>query len=167
MQSTGVGCSPRWIARLHSSLLYRLVGFSVQRTAVPGKRGNRPFEVLERNIKWRPYGVDFHRRSLRSDRRQGSRPAARRSARASLRVLDCFLAPASVFPWGSGRSPFPGCARFRFCEFSLVLEVMPSQKNRSARPVGRNFWARREGRPFWSRVWVLASIPTERNALNG
>jgi hypothetical protein len=24
-----------------------------------------------------------------------------------------------------------------------------------------------KGRPFWSRVWVLASIPTERNALNG
>ena len=28
---------------------------------------------------------------------------------------------------------------------------------------GRNI----KGRPFWSRVWVLASIPTERNALNG
>jgi hypothetical protein len=24
-----------------------------------------------------------------------------------------------------------------------------------------------KGRPFWSRVWVLASTPTERNALNG
>jgi hypothetical protein len=24
-----------------------------------------------------------------------------------------------------------------------------------------------KGRPFWSRVWVVASIPTERNALNG
>ena len=24
-----------------------------------------------------------------------------------------------------------------------------------------------KGRPFWSRVWVLASIPTERNAFNG
>src|SRR6266850_2712620 len=24
-----------------------------------------------------------------------------------------------------------------------------------------------KGRPFWSRVWVLATIPTERNALNG
>src|SRR5438105_12375810 len=33
--------------------------------------------------------------SLRSDGRQGAKPAARRSARASLRVLDCLLAPAS------------------------------------------------------------------------
>src|SRR6266446_5201590 len=43
--------------------------------------------------------------SLRSDGRQGAKPAARRSARASLRVLDCLLAPASVPLWGSGRSP--------------------------------------------------------------
>jgi hypothetical protein len=43
--------------------------------------------------------------SLRSDGRQGSKPASRRSARASLRVLDCLLAPASVLLWGSGRSP--------------------------------------------------------------
>jgi hypothetical protein len=28
---------------------------------------------------------------------------------------------------------------------------------------GRNI----KGRSFWSRVWVLASTPTERNALNG
>src|SRR2546429_6018496 len=43
--------------------------------------------------------------SLRSDGRQGAKPAARRSARGSLRVLDCLLAPASVPLWGSGRSP--------------------------------------------------------------
>src|SRR5262250_820641 len=117
-----------------------------------------------RNIKGRPFGGDFDRGSLRSDCRQGSRPAARRSARASLRVLDCILAAASVLPGGSGRSPFLGCARLD--EFSLVREVMPPQKNRSASPVARNLWARIKGRPFRSRVWVLVSIPTERNALN-
>jgi hypothetical protein len=67
---------------------------------------------------------------------------------ASLRVLDCILAPASVLPWGSGRSPFLDCARFRFYEFSVVLEVLPAQKNRSASPVPRSFWPMREGRPF-------------------
>jgi hypothetical protein len=104
--------------------------------------------IRGRNIKGRPFGVDFDRRSLRSDCHQGSRPAARCSARASLRVLDCILAPASILPWGSRRSPFLGCARFRFYEFSLVLEVMPPQKNRSASPVARNFGARIKGRPF-------------------
>jgi len=33
-------------------------------------------------------------------------PAARRSARASLRVLDCLLAPASVLLWGAGAPRF-------------------------------------------------------------
>src|SRR6266576_1380775 len=99
-----------------------------------------------RNIKGRPFGVDFDRRSLRSDCRQGSKPAARRSARASLCVLDCLLAPASALPWRSRRSPILGCARFD--EISMVLEVMPPQKNHSASPVARNFWAMIEGRPF-------------------
>src|SRR5207302_6809565 len=44
--------------------------------------------------------------SLRSDGRQGAKPAARRSARASLRVLDCLLAPASVLLWGAGAPRF-------------------------------------------------------------
>src|SRR5437016_335695 len=39
--------------------------------------------------------------SLRSDGRQGAKPAARRSARTSLRVLDCLLAPACVLLWGA------------------------------------------------------------------
>jgi hypothetical protein len=68
-------------------------------------------------------------------------PLVRRSA-------SCILASASVLPWGSGRSPFLGCARFRFYKFSVVLEAMPPQKNRSASLLARNFWARREGRPF-------------------
>ena len=42
--------------------------------------------------------------SLRSDRRQGASPAARRSARSWLRVLDCVLAPALILLWGA-RAP--------------------------------------------------------------
>src|SRR5215469_2219071 len=104
--------------------------------------------VSGRNIKVRPFGVDFERGSLRSDCRQGSRPAARRSARTSLRVLDCVLASATVLSSGSWRSPFFDCTQFRFYEFSVVLEVMPPQKHRSASLVVRNVWAMREERPF-------------------
>jgi hypothetical protein len=42
--------------------------------------------VAQRNIRGRPFGVGFDFCSLRSDCRQGSWPAARRSARASLRL---------------------------------------------------------------------------------
>src|SRR5438309_11783344 len=80
--------------------------------------------------------------SLRSDRRQGSKPASRRSARASLRVLDCVLAPAAVLSSGSLRFPFLSFAQFRCYEFSLVLEVMPPQKILTASLVARNFLAR-------------------------
>ena len=104
--------------------------------------------VVTTHYKRAPFGGDFDRRSLRSDGRQGARPAARRSARASLRVLDRVLASASVLSSGSWRSPFLDCVRFRFYEFSVVLEVMPAEKNRSASLVARNFWAMREGRPF-------------------
>src|SRR5215470_663162 len=44
---------------------------------------------------------------------------------------------ACSLSWGSWRSPFLRCAQFRFYEFSLVLEVMPPQKNRSASPAAR------------------------------
>src|SRR5262249_35671841 len=101
---------------------------------------------LVRNIKGRPFGVGVDACSLRSQRRQGSRPAARRSARTSLRVLDCVLASATVFSPGSWRSPFFDGARFRFYEFFVVLEVMPPQKNRSASLVARR--AMKEGRLF-------------------
>ena len=113
-------------------------GFSARR---------RP-QLATTHYKRAPFGGDFDRRSLRSDGRQGARPAARRSARASLRVLDRVLASASVLSSGSWRSPFLDCVRFRFYEFSVVLEVMPAEKNRSASLVARNFWAMREGRPF-------------------
>src|SRR6516162_7628919 len=122
--------------------------------------------ITRRNIKVRPFGVDFDRRSLRSDCRQGSKPAARRSARTSLRVLDCVLASATVLSSGSWRSPFFDCARFRFYEFSLVLEVMPPQKNRSASLVARNFWAMREGRPFVVSFLSGFSVRSERSALD-
>ena len=102
----------------------------------------------QRNIEGRPFGVDFDRRSLRSDCRQGSKPAARRSAGTSIRVLDCVLAVASVLLGGSWRSSFLGSARWRFYEFSLVLEVMPFRKERSTSPVVRNFSAKIQGRPF-------------------
>src|SRR5215467_13590395 len=114
----------------------------------------------------RPFGVDFDRRSLRSDCRQGSKSAARRSARTSLRVLDCVLASATVLSSGSWRSPFLDCARFRFYKFSVVLEVMPPQKNRSVILVGRNFWAMREGRPFVVTFLSGFSIRSERSALD-
>jgi hypothetical protein len=42
---------------------------------------------------------------------------------------------------------------------SRGLAFHPSDAYRGQRNV--------KGRPFWSRVWVLASTPTERNALNG
>ena len=66
--------------------------------------------------------------------------------------------------------------------FSLQHERTVNQDNtvhigpcvcKSRSPVGEPRWpgvgSRRniKGRPFWSRVWVFASIPTERNALNG
>jgi len=86
--------------------------------------------------------------SLRSDCRQGSKPAARRSAHTSIRVLDCVLAVASVLLGGSSRSSFLGSARWRFYEFSLVLDVMPFGKNRSTSPVLRNFSAKIQGRPL-------------------
>ena len=92
--------------------------------------------------KGRPSGGGFGCGSLRSDCRQGSEPAPRRCARTSLRVLDRALAPAPILLWWSRRSPFLACARSRFHGFSLVLEVMPLQENRSARPVSRNFLAR-------------------------
>src|SRR5437660_2184425 len=101
----------------------------------------------QRNIEGRPFGVGVDACSLRSDCRQGSKPASRRSARASLRVLDCVLAPASVLSSGSWRSPLFRCAQFRFYEFSLVPEVMRPQKNRSASPVARNILARIKERP--------------------
>ena len=44
--------------------------------------------------------------SLRSDRRQGASPAARRSAPSWLRVLDCVLAPAFILLWGARAPPF-------------------------------------------------------------
>src|SRR5215468_10110545 len=116
-----------------------------------------------RNIK-APFGVDFDCRSLRSDCRQESRLAARRSVPASVRVLDCILAPAFVLPWGSA-CPILGCARFRFYEFSVVLEVMPAEKNRSASLVARNCWAMREGRPFVVTFLSGFSIRSERSAL--
>ena len=116
--------------------------------------------VVTTHYKRAPFGGDFDPRSLRSDGRQGARPAARRSARASLRVLDCVLASASVLSSGSWRSPFLDCARFRFYEFSVVLEVMPAEKNRSTSLVARNFWAMREGRPFG--VGLIVCIFTYR-----
>src|SRR5262245_1345263 len=119
-----------------------------------------------RNIKVRPFGGDFDRRSLRSDGRQGSQPAARRSARTSLRVLDCVVASATVLSSGSWRSPFLDGARFRFYEFSVVVEVMPPQKNRSACLVARNFWVMREGRPFVVNFLSGLSIRSERSALD-
>jgi hypothetical protein len=118
-----------------------------------------------RNIKVRPFGVDFDRRSLRSDCRQGSKPAARRSARTSLRVLDCVLASATVLSSGSWRSPFFDC-RWPFYEFSVVLEVMAPQKNRSASLLARNFWAMREGRPVIVSFLSGFSIRSERSALD-
>src|SRR5436190_8382976 len=42
---------------------------------------------IQRNIEGRPFGVGVDACSLRSDCRQGSKPASRRSARASLRLL--------------------------------------------------------------------------------
>ena len=120
--------------------------------------------ITRRKIKVRPFGVDFDRRSLRSDCRQGSKPAARRSARTSLRVLDCVLASATGLSSGRWRCPFFDCARFRFYEFSVVLEVMPPQKNRSASLVARNFWFMREGRPFVVSFLSGFSIRSERSA---
>src|SRR5437016_10876351 len=52
--------------------------------------------------------------SLRSDGRQGSKPASRRSARASLRVLDCL-------------------PRFGFCPF-MGERVLPSAPEKRQRP---------------------------------
>ena len=121
--------------------------------------GRRP-QLATTHYKRAPFGGDFDPRSLRSDGRQGARPAARRSARASLRVLHCVLASASVLSSGSWRSPFLDCARFRFYEFSVVLEVMPAEKNRSTSLVARNFWAMREGRRFG--VGVIVCIFTYR-----
>src|SRR5436189_130228 len=103
--------------------------------------------VSGRNIEGRPVGVGVDACSLRSDCRQGSKPASRRSARTSLRVLDCVLAPATVLSSGSWRSPLLRCAQFLFYEFSLVPEVMLPQKDRSASPVARNFLARIKERP--------------------
>ncbi len=57
-------------------------------------------------------------------------------------------------PFGQPSSLHP--LRHRFPGFVRGL-------HRYYRAVRRNI----KGRPFWSRVWVLASIPTERNALNG
>ena len=136
------------------------------RQPFPMQIGNEQFQVFTNgsvnttHYKRAPFGGDFDRRSLRSDGRQGARPAARRSARASLRVLDCVLASASVLSSGSWRSPFLDCARFRFYEFPVVLEVMPAEKNRSASLVARNFWAMREGRPFG--VGLIVCIFTYR-----
>jgi hypothetical protein len=53
---------------------------------------------LLRNIEERPLGSSFDRCSLRSDCRQGSRPAARRFARPSLRLLS-FYRGAGAFPF--------------------------------------------------------------------
>ena len=128
--------------------------------------GNPNLPITRRNIKVRPFGVDFDRRSLRSDCRQASKPAARRSARTSLRVLGCVRASATVLSSGGWRCPFFDCARFRFYEFSVVLEVMPPQTNRSASLVARNFWALREGRPFVVSFLSGFSIRSERSALD-
>ena len=163
------GKSRRATGQLYPPSGFRLV--RAIRKLWPKSRPNRKLGVLaaklpvsRRNIKVRPFGVDFDRRSLRSDCRQGSKPAARRSARTSLRVLDCVLASATVLSSGRWRCPFFDCARFRFYEFSVVLEVMPPQKNRSASLVTRNFWAMREGRPFVVSFLSGFSIRSERSA---
>jgi len=136
-----------------------------RRSSIGWERGRGTCTIWRRNIEVRPCGVDFDRRSLRSDGRQGSKPAARRSARTSLRVLDCVLASATVLSSGSWRSPFFDCTRFRLYEFSVVLEVMPPQKNRSASLVAQNFGAMREGRPFVVIFLSGFSIRSERSAL--
>jgi hypothetical protein len=59
-------------------------------------------KALTDNIEERPFGIGFDGCSLRSDCRQGSKPASRRFARASLRVLDCKpVKPATVRGWKS------------------------------------------------------------------
>src|SRR5256885_14814226 len=91
----------------------------------------------QRNIEGCPFGVGVDACSLRSDCRQGSKPASRRSARASLRVLDCVLASASVLSSGSWRSPLFRCAQFRFYEFSLVPEGHAASKKSLCEPRDR------------------------------
>src|SRR5207302_8855069 len=121
--------------------------------------------LLSRNIEGRPCGVGVDACSLRSDRHQGSKPASRRSARASLRVLDCVLAPAAVLSTGSWRSPFLSFAQFRCYEFSLVLEVMPPQKSRSVSPLLLNFLARIKERPCGVKFeCCLNFLQSERSA---
>src|SRR5207249_4320770 len=79
-------------------------------------------------------------------RSQGSKPASRRSARASLRVLDCVLAPATVLSSGSWRSPRLRCAQFLFYEFSLVPEGHAASKKSSVAHPTRKSLAR------WTRL---------------
>jgi len=62
--------------------------------------------ILEQGLEWGGTPkIKLTADSLRSGRRQGAMPAARRYARAELRVLDCALASASVLIMGSWRSP--------------------------------------------------------------
>src|SRR5258707_11316981 len=112
---------------------------------------------LQRNVEGRSFGVGVDACSLRSYCRQGLKPASR--------PLRSCLSPATVLSSGSWRSPFLRCAQFRFYEFSLVLEVMPPQKNRSASPAARNFVARIKERPCGvSFECCFNLLPLERSA---
>ena len=104
----------------------------------------RALPVCRRNIKGAPMEVILSvvasaRTAVKERGPLRGAPLVPRSA-SSLQLLS--------FRGGAGAPPFLGWARLRFYEFSVVLEVMPPQKNRSARSVARNLWTMGEGRPF-------------------
>src|SRR6266550_4573093 len=121
----------------------------VEKIACFAVRHSHPnFRKILCNIEGRPFGVGVDACSLRSDRRQGSKPASRRSARASLRVLDCVLAPATVLSSGSWRSPLLRCAQFLFYEFSLVPEGHAASKKSLCEPRSAEFFGKDKGAPL-------------------
>jgi hypothetical protein len=78
----------------------------------------------------------------------------KRSEGASRVEINALRAPLTPLP----TSPGDAAAELRLHRFPRVLEAIPSQENRSASFVLRNFWARREERSF--------GVPFERSLIS-